>query len=302
MKKIFFILFALCSSILVNAQELDCRISINTSKIQGTSTDQTLQRALQQALYEFVNNTQWTNNVFSRDERIECNIQIIVDEQISSEEFKGSIQITSSRPVYGTSYLSPLLNYRDNDFQFKFNEFETLEFNPNTFSSNLTAVVTYYCFILLGLDYDTFGPSAGNTYFQQAERIVQSAQNSQEPGWKAFENLKNRYWLTENLLSNQYSGIREFLYTYHRLGLDKLVDKPAEGRASIETAIEALRGTHRRRPNSFLMSLILNIKSDEIVSIFSEGFPDEKARVVNMMKEIDPANSSKYDKILRSED
>jgi len=302
MKKTFIILFLLFTGLISKAQELDCRIQINTSRIQGTSTDQTLQRALQQALYEFINNTSWTNNVFSKDERIECNIQIIVEEQISSNEFKGSIQVTSSRPVFGTSYLSPILNYRDTDFQFKFSEFEPLEFNPNTFTSNLTSVIAYYCYIIIGMDYDTFGPSAGTSYFQQAEKIVQNAQNAQEAGWKAYENTRNRYWLTENLLSNQYSGIREFLYTYHRLGLDKLADKPAEGRASVEHAVESLRSTHRKRPSSFIMSVILNVKADEIVNIFSDGFSDEKARVANIMKEIDPANSSKYDKITKSTD
>lgn len=297
MKKIFiFILFII--SVNLFSQELDCRISINFSKIQGTSNEQ-LQQTMNQSLYEFINNTKWTNNVFSRDERIECNIMIIVDDQISADEFKGSIQISYSRPVYGTGYNSPMINYRDNDFQFKFNGFEPLEFNQNTFKDNLTSVLAYYIYIIIGLDYDSFSRKGGTPYFQKADKIVQMAQGAQESGWKSYENMKNRYWITENLLSEQFSDLREFFYTYHRLGMDKLADKPTEARAAIENAIENLRNVQRKKPNSVLTSIILTVKSDEIVNVFSEAFSDEKARVATMMKETDPANSSKYEGIMK---
>ncbi len=298
MKKIVIILSVLISSLSVFAQELDCRIQVNHSKLQGTTNDKLFQ-TLQQELYEFINNTNWTNHVYTRDERIECNIYITIDDQISSDEFNAKIQVTSSRPVYNTSYLSPILNHLDNNFQFKYVEFEPLEFNENSFSNNLTAVIAYYCYIIIGMDYDTFGSSAGTPYFQKAEKIVQNAQAAQESGWKAYENLKNRYWLVENLLNSQYSAMRDFMYTYHRLGLDKMSDKPSEGRAGIEQAIEDLKNTHRKKPGSFLMTLYTTAKGDEIINVFSEGFPDEKARVYNIMKEIDPANSSKYEKIMK---
>ena len=298
MKKIVIILSVLISSLSVFAQELDCRIQVNHSKLQGTTNDKLFQ-TLQQELYEFINNTNWTNHVYTRDERIECNIYITIDDQISSDEFNAKIQVTSSRPVYNTSYVSPILNHLDNNFQFKYVEFEPLEFNENSFSNNLTAVIAYYCYIIIGMDYDTFGSSAGTPYFQKAEKIVQNAQAAQESGWKAYENLKNRYWLVENLLNSQYSAMRDFMYTYHRLGLDKMSDKPSEGRAGIEQAIEDLKNTHRKKPGSFLMTLYTTAKGDEIINVFSEGFPDEKARVYNIMKEIDPANSSKYEKIMK---
>lgn len=283
---------------LISAQELDCRIQINYSKIQGTSNEQVFQ-AMQQALYEFINNTKWTNNVFSRDEKLECNILIIVEEQISSDEFKGSIQVTSSRPVYGTSYYTPILNFKDPDFQFKYNEFETLEYNQNMNTSNLTSVLAYYIYLFLGFDYDSFSRMGGASYFQKAEKIVQICQGASEQGWKSYEDTKNRYWLVENLLSDQYSELREFYYTYHRLGMDKLIDKPTEARAAIEQAIESLRNVVRKKPNSVLTSMILLLKSDEIVNVFSEAFSDEKARVVNMMKESYPAFSSKYENIMK---
>ncbi len=295
---IVIILLLLISPFISIAQELDCRIQINHSKLQGTTYEKLFQ-TMNQELYKFVNNTNWTKNVFAKEERIECNIMITIDEQVSSDEFKGKIQVSSSRPVYGTSYNSPILNLQDNYFQFKYVEFEPLEFNPNMHSSNLVSVIAYYVYIIIGFDYDSFGPNAGTPYFQIAEKIVQNAQSAVEPGWKAYENLRNRYWLVENLLNDQYSGVREFMYKYHRQGMDRLGDKPADARQSIEQAIDDLKNVHRRKPESYIMTLITSAKGDEIVNIFSEGSPDQKARVVNVMKELDPANSSKYDKIMR---
>ncbi len=298
MKKIILLLSVLFVSLSVFSQELDCRIQVNHSKLQGTTYEKLFQ-TLRQELYEFINNKNWTDHVYARDERIECNIFITIESQISSDEFNAKIQVSSSRPVYGVSYLSPVLNHMDNNFQFKYVEFEPLDFNENTFTSNLTSVLAYYCYLIIGMDYDTFAPSGGTPYFQKAEKIVQSAQASQEKGWKAYEDLKNRYWLVENLLNSQYSAMRDFMYTYHRLGMDKMADKPSEGRASVEQALEDLKNIHRRKPGSFLMTLYTTAKGDEIVNIFSEGFPDEKARVFNIMKEVDPANSSKYEKIMK---
>jgi len=298
MKKILLLFFVLFVSLSAFSQELDCRIQVNHSKLQGTTNDKLFQ-SLQQGLYEFINNQNWTTHVYNRDERIECNIFISIESQISSDEFNAKIQVSSSRPVYGVSYLSPLFNHMDNNFQFKYVEFEPIEFNENTFTNNLTSVIAYYCYIIIGMDYDSFGSSAGTPYFQKAEKIVQNAQIAQEKGWKAYEDLKNRYWLVENLLNSQYSSMRDFMYTYHRLGMDKMADKPNEGRASIEQALDDLKNVHRRKPGSFLMTLYTTAKGDEIVNVFSEGFPDEKARVYNIMKEVDPANSSKYEKIMK---
>jgi hypothetical protein len=298
MRKIVLILFSLVFSSALFAQEIDCRIQLNYSRLPGTTYQQTFQ-TLQQQLYEFINNTVWTSHVYSRDERIECNIFITVEDAISADEFKGTIQIQSSRPVYNTSFMSPVFNHLDNDFEFRYTEHAPLEFNENSHQSNLTSVLAFYIYIILGFDYDTFGPMAGTEFFQKAERIVQNAQNAQERGWKAFENLTNRYWLVENLLNEQYAGMREFQYTYHRQGLDRIPEKPNEGRANVEQAIENFRNVHRRRPGSYLMQIITTAKRDEIINIFKEAFPDEKARIYNIMKEVDPANSSQYDEMMK---
>lgn len=297
MRHIILVIAFVTSFFVVSSQELDCRIQINYASLPGTTYQQVF-RTLQQELYDFINNTTWTDHIYSRNERIECNIFITVEEALSSDEFRGSIQVQSSRPVFNTSYNSPVFNHLDNDFRFRYSEFESLEFNENTHQSNLTSVLAFYVYIILGFDYDTFGLMAGTEYFQKAERIVQNAQNADERGWKAFESLNNRYWLVENLLNEQYSGMREFLYQYHREGLDQMPEGASEGRGNIEQAIESFRNVHRRRPGSFLMRIITRAKRDEIINVFSEGFPDQKARVVNIMKEVDPANASDYDKIM----
>lgn len=298
MQKYLIALFFVVAFLPSFSQELDCRIQINHQSLQGTTYEKVFQ-TMQRQLYEFINNTNWTNNVFARNERIECNLFITVSQAISSDEFKGKIQVTSSRPTYGASYLTPVFNYLDNDFQFKYVEEQPFEFNPNISNENLISVLAYYCYIIIGMDYDTFAPNAGSPYFQIAEKIVQNSQTAAEPGWKAYENLKNRYWLVENLLNNQYSGFRDFNYQYHRVGMDRMSDKPNEARSAIESALESIRNVHRRKPGSFLMAIYTSTKCDEIINIFSEGFSDEKSRVFNIMKEIDPANSSKYERIMK---
>lgn len=300
MKRIAAILIVMLFALSSYTQELDCRVQINYSKLQGTSNRQIFQ-SLQTAVYEFMNNRIWTNHVFTQDERIECNIYMTIDERISADEFKGSIQVQSSRPVYNTSYRSQIFKHMDNDFHFQYVEFEPLEFNINSHRSNLTAILAFYAYIMIGMDYDSFGMMAGTPFFKKAEQIVTNAQNAQEGGWKAFESLKNRYWLAENLLNDTYEPLRECMYLYHRQGMDVMSDKPANGRSQIEEALQNLKKVHNKKPGSFLMQIFVDAKGEEIVNVFSEGFPDEKSRVVEVMKRVDPANSSQYDAIMKSD-
>src|SRR6056297_1414930 len=282
------------------AQELDCRVQIDPSQVQETSNRQKFQE-MQTAVYEFMNNTVWTNHVFKQDEHIECNIRIELKEKISSDEFKGSIQVQSSRTIYNTSYKSQIFKHIDRDFHIQYVEYEPLEFNINSHQSNFAGILAYYAYIILGMDYDTFGMMSGDQFFQKAERIVQNAQNAQESGWKSYEGTENRYWLVENLLNDTYSPLREAMYIYHREGLDRMSEKPVEGRTRVEEAIENLKDVHNKKPGSFLMNLFVDAKSEEIVNIFSEAFPDQKNRVIQIMEEVDPANSSKYRKILKED-
>ena len=281
-------------------QELKCNIQVVASEIQGTNKQ--VFQTLQTELYEFLNNRNWTDHVYAQEERIECNILIRLSRQISSDEFQGTMQIQSRRPVYNSSYQTTLLNHLDNDVRFRYVEFEPLEFSETEHLSNLTSLLAYYVYIILGFDYDSFAFEGGTQFFQMAEKIVSNAQNAVELGWKSYEsNKNNRYWFVENILNDKYSPIREFIYNYHRLGLDRMYNKVNEARSQIAEDLMLLRNVYREKPSVHMpyYDVIFNAKVDEFVNIFSEAFPDEKARVMNILNEIDPTNTDKYKKILQ---
>ncbi|MDM8160068.1 DUF4835 family protein [Labilibaculum sp. K2S] len=296
MRKLIVLLFAFIITIPLFSQELRCNVQIVSQQIQGTNKQ--VFRTLQTSVYEFMNTTRWTDHVYSYDERIECTILINLTNQISADEFKGTIQVQVSRPIFNSSYNSVLLNFKDDDVQFKYVEYEALEFNEATTPSSLTALLSYYAYIILGLDYDTYSMDGGSAYFAKAEGIVNKMQNSNVKGWKAFESRKNRYWLVENILNNAYSPVRECLYRYHRLGLDNMAERLTESRAEIAESLRLLQKAYRAKPGSFILQIFFDAKADELVNIFSESFTDEKKRVFNILSEIDPANISKYNKII----
>lgn len=295
-KKIACILSVFLISLSVSSQELRCNVQVVSSQIQGTNKQ--VFKTLQDAIYEFMNNTIWTNHVYSNEERIECNIMINLQEHLG-DEFKGSMQIQSRRPVFNTSYNTTVLNFKDDDIKFNYVEFEPLEFNINEHRSNLTSILAYYAYIIIGLDYDTFSLLGGTNYYQNAEKIVTNALNAPEKGWKAFESRKNRYWLVENILNDRYKGVREFLYRYHRLGLDVMESKEAKGRSEIAESLKLMQKVYRQKPDPYLFfyDLIMNVKSDELVNVFSESFMTEADEVHKILVEIDPARSDKYKKI-----
>jgi hypothetical protein len=292
------IIIALVSSFSALAQEFNCTISVSTPQIEGT--DRRIYQTLQTSLYEFINQRKWTNYDFKVEERIECTMMITVQDRISTDEFRGTINVQLRRPIYKTSYNSVLLNYIDKDFTFRYVEQETLEFQENSYTSNLTSVIAFYCYIMLGLDFDSYSPNGGTVYYEKAQSIVNSAQSAQERGWKAFESLKNRYWLAENLLNSAYSPIRQFLYSYHRMGLDQMSENVEMGRTEITQSIEFLRRASREKPGLFLLQLMMDAKRDEIINVYSQASPMDKTKAVNTLKEIDPANSAKYDKIMQA--
>ncbi len=280
------------------AQELRCNISVSTQKIQGTNRE--MFTNMQKDMYEFMNNRRWSSNVFSYDERIEANILITLDEQSGGDEFKGTMQVRVSRPVYNSSYSSVLLNFKDNDVNFKYREFEALEFNESGQNSELVNLLAFYAYIILGLDYDSFSLMGGNEFFNKAENIVAQCQNSRETGWKSFEGRRNRYWLINNLQDRSYASVRECIYKYHRLGLDAMADNVNEGRLEILNALELLQKAHRSKPNSYIMQVFFDAKSDEVVNIFKPAFTDERKRVYNIVSEVNQANVSKYSALLEN--
>ncbi|NOU61498.1 DUF4835 family protein [Marinifilum caeruleilacunae] len=296
MRKFFLVLMVALLSIPAFSQEFKCNIQVVSQKIQGTNKQ--VFRTMQTAINEFMNTRRWTDHRYSYDERIECTFLFNLTEQISADEFRGSLQVQASRPVYNSSYNTVLLNFKDDDVQFKYVEYQTLDFNETVTPSELTGLLAYYAYLILGLDYDTFAMDGGAPYFARAESIVNKMQNSNTVGWKAYESRDNRYWLIENILNNAYSPVRECLYRYHRLGLDRMSDHLTESRAEIAESLRLLQKAYRAKPGAFILQIFFDAKADELVNIFSESFTDEKKRVFNILSEIDPANIKKYNKII----
>lgn len=297
MKKLLIFTVIILSILSANSQELNCRININKSQIQGTNED--LFRSMRKDLYEFMNNTKWTNNVFSNNERIECQIQINISKYNGIDKFTGNISVQSSRTIFNSNYKSPILNLKEKkDFDFYYAEGQALEFNENTHISNLTSVLAFYAYIIIGLDYDSYGMLSGTEYFQKAKLIMNNAQSDPDENWKAFSKYKNRNDLIDNITSNSNSGLRKLYYRYHRLGLDVMNDKTIQGRNEIANSFKLLKTVYNRKPDSYFLRIFLFTKIDEIVKIFSEAPMPEKRKVYNILKEIDPTNS-KIDKILK---
>tara|TARA_B100001105_G_scaffold246229_1_gene229725 strand:- start:265 stop:1161 length:897 start_codon:yes stop_codon:yes gene_type:complete len=294
-----FLFFLMYISLGADAQEIFCNVQVNSSQIQ--TSDRKVFQTLQTAIYEFVNNTKWTSASIKNEERIECTFLINVKERVSNDEYKASIQVQSTRPIYGTSYKSTMLNYLDNNFRFRYLEYQSLEFNENAHISNLTSVLAYYVYMVLGLDFDTFSEYGGAPYYIKAQNIVNKAQNAREIGWKAFESDKNRYWLVHDLLDTRYEKIHNCYYRYHRLGMDLMSDKADDGRYEITEALHELRSIYQNNPSAFILKIFFDAKADEITKIYSEAFPNEQARVIKLLTEIDPANSTKYQAITAKE-
>lgn len=282
------------------AQELRCNVTVSARGIQGSN--QNLFRTMQSDIYDFMNNRKWTEHVYGYDEKIRCNILIRLDEQVSADEFKGSIQVQLTRPVFNSSYTSTVLNIKDNDFHCNYVEFQPLEFNETSNRDNLTNILAYYAYIILGFDYDTFSPEGGTEFFQKAQSIVNNSQNARERGWKSFESERNRYWLTENILNKSYSSFRSCMYNYHRDGLDIMSDRVEEGRANIANSLRDIQKVFRRRPSTYILQIFFDAKADELVNVFSKSFPDERSRVLAILNEVDPSNGSKYEKIKESDE
>ena len=300
MKKLFLFFVVVVVVFKTYAQELLCNVRVNSSQVQ--TSDRKVFQTMQKEVYEFINNRKWTSTNIQNEERIECTIMINISKKISNDEFEGSIQIQSTRPIYGTSYKSTLFNYLDNNFRFKYLEYQSLEFSESTHMSNLTSVLAFYVNIILGLDFATFSEDGSYEYFNKAQIIVNNAQNTPEQGWKAFEGDKNRYWLAHDLMDQRYSEFHMCMYRYHRQGLDKLAEEPEDARFEITEALEALKSIYRENSSAFILKLFFDAKADEIVNIYSEAFPNEQARIIKTLVEIDPLHSSKYQAITQSEE
>ncbi|MEI8005855.1 MAG: DUF4835 family protein [Bacteroidota bacterium] len=300
MKRILLILLVTLLAVSSQAQEMNCIVSVSSQQIEGT--DKRVFETLQNAIYEFMNNRKWTNYNFRVEERIECTMLITINQRLSADEFSGNINLVLRRPILNSAYNSVLLNYIDKGFQFRYTEFQPLDYSDGTFTSNLTSVIAYYTYLYLGLYFDSYSQNGGQAFLVKAQEVVTSAQNANEPGWKAFDGTHNRYWLVENFLNPSNSALRDFYYKYHRLGLDQMYEKVDAGRESCTQSFDGIKTLFNTKPDLFAIQLIIDAKRDEFINVYSDQKvpPTEKATVVNILKEIDPANGSKYQAILEN--
>lgn len=278
------------------AQELNCTVTVIAPQI--SNVDVSRFDALEDGIREFMNGRRWTNDNFEFEERIECTLQLTVSEAIGSTVFKGNMQVQSSRPVFNSDYNTPVLLVNDGDIQFEWLDNSTILFNPGQHRDNLSSLLAYYAYMILGMDYDTFSLEGGTPHFLQAQAIVANAQNAGERGWKASQGKQNRYWLVENHLSQTFRPVRICLYTYHRKGLDVLFQDIEGGRLTIAESLIDMRSTNRIRPGSYNIQVFFLSKSDEIINIFSPAPDAERGRLLPILKQLDPGNIQSYDQNL----
>ena len=291
MKK-FFIILLMLNVIATNAQELYCTVSVNSQQISGS--DRTVFDDMQKAITEFMNNRKWTNYTYKQEEKIECNIFLNITERASDVDFKATLQVQSRRPVFNTSYYTTMLNILDKEFTFKYVQNQAMEYDDNNFYNNLTAVLAYYAYIMIGLDFDSYIMKGGSQFYDKAQNLVTLAQNASERGWKSFESKKNRFWLVENLLNDSYGGIRECLYLYHMKGLDNMKENMDNARAQVSTGLEKVQQVNQNTPGLYFVSIFIDTKREEIINMYSQASATDKPRVVNILKSIDPAHSNDY--------
>lgn len=298
MRKTLLFLFLTLFLFQARSQELDCIVSVSSPSLEGT--DKQVFETLQTAIYEFMNNRVWSSYNVKIEERIECTILITINDRPTGDDFRGTINLVLRRPVFNSAYNTILLNYIDRDFSFKYIEYQTLDYSDGVFSSNLTSTLAFYTNMFLGYYFDSFALYGGTPFFEKAQEIVNTAQSAQVSGWKAFESDKNRYWMVVNILNPANSALRDFTYIYHRQGLDQMYDRVDLGRSKVTESLDYLKKISSARPGLFSLQLVLDAKKDEFVNIYSDQRvpPMEKNTVVNLLKDIDPANSSKYQEIL----
>lgn len=285
---------------LVQAQEVQARLTILTNKV-SSQVDKKIFQTLQSGLLNFINTRKWTPDAFQTNEKIQCSFLISIDQDLGNNVFKGKLTVQAARPIYGTSYESPLINFLDDNITFKYTEFQPIEFNENRVQgndplvANLPAILAYYVNVIIGFDYDSYNLRGGDTYFQKAWNIVNNAPDSREiTGWKSFDGLRNRYWLAENLNNNRFALIHDAVYSYYRFGMDQFYDNDDSGRAGIMTALNSLNTLNSENMNSMILAFFMQGKANELVKVFSKGTADQKASAKTLLTRLDLTNANLY--------
>lgn len=295
--RINIILLMIVLSSSLKGQEMNCQVQVIAPTLQSSPANSEIMQELQATVFEFINGTKWTNEVFQDEERIECSILININSKTGSDQFRASIQVSSSRPVYGSSFKSRLLNYNDNSLTFQYQRGGSLVFTPDRHQNNLADVLAFYVYMVIGYDYDSFSLKGGTPYFDKAQQIVSNCQNAPESGWKPQEGTKNRYWLVVNHVQNLFDPLRVCFYEYHRQGFDLLYSKRDEAIEKVTNAIQLLETIHKTRPNSFNVQMFFTAKADEITALYKGAPPDVKNTVFNTLVKLDPGNISRYNKM-----
>lgn len=276
------------------SQELNCSVKVSYDQI--TAANVQIFKTLERSLGEFVNNTKWTTRNFANNERIDCSMFITI-QSYESNEFQCTLQVQSSRPIYNSTYSSPVFNFNDKEFNFRYLEFENFVYNPNSYDSNLIAVIAFYANVIVGLDADTFSNQGGTKFLEGAANVANLAQSSGTAGWTQTEKKQNRYYLINDLLSNTFTPYREALYEYHYLGMDKMAENTKIAKENIVKAVQTVSKIHSVRPNAFITRIFFDAKADEIVSIFSGGPNVNVVELSETLNKVSPLNSAKWNNI-----
>lgn len=291
--------FYLIASTALYSQDLNARVQILAPQIPNAN--KRVLDVLEVSIKDFLNGRRWTADALQPQERIDCNFVITITEwDGSSANFKAEAQIQSSRPIYNTNYNSTILNLNDKDFTFSYSEGQALDYSDQNYLNNLTSLLAFYAYIITGMDYDTFSKLGGTPYFQKAQTVLNNAQNAPNAGWKAHENLRNRFWLVENLTNKAYNPIRESMYEYHRDGLDVMTENSSKGRKAIYAVLPQLQKIDKQKQGAILNQVFFTAKSDELINILSDAEPQEKLKAFTILSVVDPANALKYEILKRS--
>lgn len=283
----------------LRAQEINCTVTINSDQIEGSNKQ--VYETMKSAIEEYMNQNRWTNMTFAEHEKIECSMMIIV-KSVADNMYTCEMTLQSRRPVYGTTYTTPLLNFVDKNFNFTYQEYDRIEYQQNTFTTNLTAMLAYYCYLIIGHDLDSYQRLGGTPAFTACEEIVNACQSAsmeqtEQKGWLAFDSNRNRYALINNLLDEAFKKYRNYYYEYHRLGLDEMSGNVTNGRARIAEGMPVLKEAYRARPATYVINTFLDAKADELVDIFKKGTAKEKKDVYELLIDIDPTRQTTYDRM-----
>ncbi len=299
--KILLVLLGVCMGITTaSAQELQARVSVIASRV-GSTVDRKIFTTLQTQLAALLNNRRWTNDAFKESEKIECSFILNIESVVEPNIYKATLTVQAARPIYNSTYQAALINYIDPDVTFRYVEFQPVEFNENRVQgtdasiANLTAIVAYYAYTIIGLDYDSFAPKGGDAYFRKAQQIITNAPEGRNiNGWRMFDGLRNRYWLNENLINNRYNIIHDVIYGYYRSGLDNLYDKEKEARSNILQTLIQLDAFNKENPNTMILQFLLQGRYLELIGIFKKGTTEEKTKAVELLSALDIINASRY--------